>query len=166
MMHLPHIHLSLALSIPCFVSCSGPQPSTEPTAAAAAEQSDDQDQQQAQATAAPTVSAGEACGRLPDEPLAPPYVYGDDPACAEIASTWANIPHEHRLCEQDSDCTVVYGQGRCGFWHINNEAAARPEYEQLPCMDPAAGACPQREIPATCDGGCCGGPVSGAGHDL
>ncbi len=106
-------------------------------------------------------SGSAVCGRLPSEPEEPMEYFGEDSdECDRITTTWGNVPHADRVCADSADCTVIYGQGHCGHLRLNRDAATRPEYQAPPCRDPAAGACPQQEVPSECIQGCCGGPRS------
>jgi hypothetical protein len=126
-------------------SLPSPAPSTEPTASN-------------EATTGPApATSGAACGRLPGQPIQPMnWPFGHDATCDRAATTWGNVPHADRVCDKDSDCKLVTADGNCILNALNVAAAARPEYANLPCGNPASGACAMdRGAKARCKNGCC-----------
>ena len=113
-------------------------------------------------TAQPTSDAlphgSSACGRLPSEAIRPqqwpsPERWARRPECERVATVWASIPHEHRVCRVDQDCVGV--ARLCYVEALNRTAATRPEYRHRPCADPAMGECPSTPPQAVCQQGCC-----------
>jgi len=107
----------------------------------------------------PPPAGGETCGRLANEPIKPTkWQYGGstgDKHCDELATAWANVRHEDRVCTHDDECTVVSGDGNCINLALNRSAATQPMYKETPCGNPASGACMGGKVKATCDSGCC-----------
>jgi len=76
-------------------------------------------------------------------------------SCNQRETTWANVPHEHRICASDSDCVVVVYNAQCDLFPLAKSAATRKEYAQGPCGNPAQGMCAGAMPGAKCVEGCC-----------
>ncbi|MBI4699926.1 MAG: hypothetical protein HY744_01965 [Deltaproteobacteria bacterium] len=108
----------------------------------------------------PPPPGGRACGRLPHEPVRPlrwewSGTNLGPASCDQAETVWGNVPHEHRACQADADCVVVSGNGGCFNAALTRAAASLPDYQQLPCGNPAAGACAAAPRRAVCAAGCC-----------
>jgi hypothetical protein len=105
-----------------------------------------------------TIAKKTQCGRLPSEPIEKLTTsWGPHPKCDDLATRWANVPHEDRVCEADSDCVAHTSDGHCWNDALNAKASKKPAYKEYPCGNPASGACggPKGDHHAKCDGGCC-----------
>ena len=76
-----------------------------------------------------------------------------DSACWKADEVWHHVPSTDRECANDSDCEVV--NATCFLDTLNRTARANPRYAQIPCGDPASGACPTIVAHAVCRSGCC-----------
>ncbi len=97
---------------------------------------------------------GQACGRAEDAPVVRQrWPHGSSDLCDAALTTWFNVPHADRSCTSDADCVLVAGS--CFVDTLNRAAKAKVKYSQLPCANPAAGACTPWDAEARCRGGCC-----------
>lgn len=96
---------------------------------------------------------------MPDEPIQQlTWGHGDPNApetirCDRAETVWGNVPHADRVCQRDSDCTVLTGM--CFVRGLTKQAARKPEYQTRTCGHPAAGACPPSDEQPKCHRGCC-----------
>jgi hypothetical protein len=111
----------------------------------------------ATAPATATTTATARCGRLPGEPIVKVVSrWGPHPRCDEIATRWANLAHADKACRRDVDCALVgYPAITCSEDSVTVSASHRPEFEEAPCANPAAGPCAAPRFHAVCRDGCC-----------
>lgn len=81
------------------------------------------------------------------------WAHGRSDLCDAALTTWSNVPHVDRTCASDADCVVVAGD--CFADALNRGAKAKAKYTQLPCANPASGACAPWVAAARCRQGCC-----------
>ena len=99
------------------------------------------------------------CGRRASEKvIAKKSLFTYDANCSERETTWANVPHEHRVCASDADCTVALHNANCDVIPLAKSAANRKEYAAGPCGNPAQGMCAGAVPTAKCVAGCCNLP--------
>lgn len=97
---------------------------------------------------------GQRCGRAEGSPVVrQTWTHGRSDLCDAALTTWFNVPHADRACASDADCVVV--AGTCFVDALNRAAKAKAKYGQLPCADPAGGACVPWDAAARCSAGCC-----------
>jgi hypothetical protein len=112
------------------------------------------DTEQPEQEPSPAPAEAASCGRLPNEPIkARTSRWGPHPLCDRINTTWANVPKSDRVCKADSDC--VLKDGNCFNAALNVRASTKPEYQETPCPNPAAGACGNPHTKTACVSGCC-----------
>jgi hypothetical protein len=96
------------------------------------------------------------CGRRAIEKVvAKTSQFTYDATCNQRETTWANVPHNDRVCASDADCVVALHNANCDAFPLAKSAATRKEYAQGPCGNPAQGMCAGAVPAAKCVAGCC-----------